>query len=243
MANEKNNQRANQQLTPVTEKQVAASNSTSGTTTEQTPIVTPQPTPAPTPEVTLEPTPKPTSAPSAEPQQSSADEGVSGGLTSTSAITTISDDLEVAIVQLQENGSEASRTLLAGLSKYMENMVPGVPQSKTEGPANQLMLWRTIRGLIEAESEDFGNAWGVMLGLFTKHAEGVFHERYVFRFMDNIAIAAHELSAFQNILDLIRLTADPKTRVSSLKQTDMTRTLAKGFSENGRQRILGFYGM
>jgi hypothetical protein len=69
----------------------------------------------------------------------------------------------------------------------------------------------------------------------------VFNERHAFRFADQWIWDLDELDAYFGLLNLMKLTANPATRVDGLKRVSLQSTLEKGFSEEGRQRITSFY--
>lgn len=156
----------------------------------------------------------------------------------------VANTLESMIEQIKATGTIQAKNTIANLELYMKNMSPGIPLENKDGANYQLKLWKTILSLLEhSKEEDFRQSYGVLLGLFDKHKNDVFHERYVFRFMDSITIDKDESFAFLGILNLIKLTASFLGRKEALKQVDLGRTLGKVFSEQARQKVLAFYGL
>jgi len=217
--------------------------------TTQEPVLSPEPqveslgTQEVSQEPTEAPTPTPTSPPtlSAAPLVQSASDKVptpAGNQHQANALT-----LESVIEGVKRSGSVQANTAINGMEAYIAKMTPNKILDKNEGPNAQSSLWRTLRGVLENTNEEFNQTYSIILGLFEKHKNGVFHERYVFRFMADAPLSKDELFAFQAIINLIKLTADPVSRNSALKQVDIARSLGKVFSENARQRILGFYGL
>lgn len=182
----------------------------------------PAPEPAPTPTVTAAVS---TTVAQVENQQEPAPTG-----------------FDALIAQIKESGTRAQKDLVNSLEHYMVNMKPGKPVNPDEGARHQYVLWKTITGITEtAPVDEFKKLWSILLGYFNQYGKGVFHDRYVFRFSEFWQYDERQLAAFQRILNLLKLTANPKTRAMGLRQVDMNRTLADGFTEEGRQRIVGFY--
>jgi hypothetical protein len=130
------------------------------------------------------------------------------------------------------------------LERYIDNMQPGKPLEKAEIVSNQIALWKTLVTLIEKCEGNFRQSYSVVLGLFEKHKDGVFNERYIFRLMSDVPLPPDDLYAFQALINLIKVTAPVQGRQVALKQNiDMSRTLSKVFSEPARQKLLDFYGM
>ena len=153
-----------------------------------------------------------------------------------------STEFEQLIASMEENGTEQQKHLIYSIKRYIDVMAPGVP---TDGPVSvrhQYTLWKTISAVIEqSPAEEFKKLWNIILAYFHAYKDGVFHERYILRFSEYWHYNIDELNAFQRIINLIKLTADPETRAKSLREVSLSRSLAEGFSEAGRTRLLGFY--
>ena len=191
-------------------------------------VQTPAPTDTPTP--TLAPTVAPTPAPTApvvlNEQQAT--------------VTTLDSTVEA----IKRSDNTPAKFVIAGLETYITNMQPGMPVSRDHAVMHQVGLWNTLHNFVENTEQDFNKIFSTVLGLFHKHKDGVFHEHYVFRVMSDITLDKEEMAAFQVFINLLKVTANPVGRQQALKQNvDISRTLANVFSENARQKILGFYGM
>lgn len=139
-------------------------------------------------------------------------------------------------------GTVAQQNLVAAIERYMDNMKPGKPIAPENGARQQFSLFKIIQGVVNNTSqEEFKKLWAVILAFFNEYKEGVFSDRYIFRFAEYWHHDPKDLAAFQRIINLIKITADPETRSVGLKQVDLTRTLEEGFSEEGRQKVVGFY--
>lgn len=130
------------------------------------------------------------------------------------------------------------------LNQYVAKMRPGIDMTPAEGAVQQKALWRNLKTMLERSTDDeFPGVYSATLAIFKEHADTVFSDRYVMRFMSDVQLDKDEIFAFQAIVNLINKTADPKDRAAMLRQVDMSRTLSRSFSEAARQRVLAYYNM
>ena len=124
---------------------------------------------------------------------------------------------------------------------YMGKMAPKVPVNKDDGSRNQVRLFKSLTTIINTLDTDFNLVFGSALKLFHENADGVFHETHVFRFMEHITLSDIERTAFQRILNLMKLTADPKGRAIAINQINMNATTEFCISEQGKQNLIKFF--
>lgn len=152
--------------------------------------------------------------------------------------TTIQEYLD----DVKVNGTVLQKNLIAALDKYLEDLKPRKPVTVDKGANLQYLFWKTLHSTIEySTQEEFKSLWTIVLAYFNLFKDDAFHERYVYRFAEYWAANEDELSAFQRLLNLIKLTADPKERALGLKQVNVEKSLELIFSEQGRQKLLNFY--
>jgi hypothetical protein len=140
------------------------------------------------------------------------------------------------------NISAAGKIALQNIEDYMEAMKPRKPVTVEAGARHQVALYRAMTSIINNLNEDFKIVYSMMLNMMHKERDGVFHETHIFRFMDNVNLPEKDRKAFQRLINLCKVTADPKGRELALKQVNMEATLEHGITEAGRQKILHFYG-
>lgn len=151
-------------------------------------------------------------------------------------------NLSDIVAQIKKSGTIAQKSLVTSIEAYMTNMAPGKPVKTDDGAKYQYQLWKTIQNLAHnAPVEEFKSLWNLLLMFVNQHKQGVFHDRYLFRFSEYWVHSIEELNGFQRILNLINLTCDPATRALGLRQINMDATLTDGFTDEARQRILSFY--
>lgn len=143
---------------------------------------------------------------------------------------------------MKTGGTQAQKILIASLEKYITDMAPGKPIANDAGARNQYNLWKAISFVVEtAPVDEFKKLWNILLSFFEEHKNGVFGDRYVFRFSEYWLWSQHELNGLHRVLNIIKLTSNPAERAKGLKQVSLDRSLTEGFSDDARQKIITFY--
>ena len=139
-----------------------------------------------------------------------------------------------------ENASILGKILYQNVVDYIAAMAPRKPVLVSDGVRSQVQLFRSLTNIINNLESDFNVVFGSVLQLFNEHSEGSFHETRVFRFFDNIPLSKEESTSFQRLLNLIKVTADPKSRSTALKQVNIAASL-EFVSEKGKQKVMAFF--
>lgn len=158
----------------------------------------------------------------------------------TAPVAKTATDFDNYIAKLKVSGTHLEKAFIAQMEDYIVKMAPGRPVTVQEGASNQLGLWRLIKHTLNTTTE-FNTLYGMLLGYANAHRNGVFHDRYVFRFAEHFTFDPIEINAFQAVLNLVNVTCVPGDRKAVLKQVDMKRTLSMHWSEEARQRVIKFY--
>jgi hypothetical protein len=140
--------------------------------------------------------------------------------------------------------SDKGAGFLHAIAHYMENMKPKKPVTDADGARFQINLYRALTGTINhLEGEDFRKVFTQLLQKFHEHEDGVFGPTRIMRFFETMPLAASERVAFQKLVDMFKLLADPKSREVALKQISFTRALAGGVTEEGRERVKAYFNV
>lgn len=132
---------------------------------------------------------------------------------------------------------------LMRLHDYIQAMQPNKPMDVSRGANHQRTLYRTIMAIVNNSSdEEFHALFTALVEQFTKHASGCFAEEAVMRFADQVPLNPEERKTWYNIVNLLKIIADPKGGELRLRQVDFNKTWTKEVSETARQRILAFVG-
>lgn len=130
------------------------------------------------------------------------------------------------------------------LVSYMAEMAPKKPVTSETGARWQVQLYSVLITLInKIPAEDFEPAFTVLLRTFLVNKDAVFHEKYVYRFMESIPLTNEDdRHAFTYLLHLVKVVADPRGREVALRQVDLNKALKFGVTEVGRQRVFAYLG-
>jgi hypothetical protein len=142
--------------------------------------------------------------------------------------------------------SSEAQTLLKAvqdrLEIYVEKMAPAKTLSQAEGNFQQTQLWRgVIQFLFNQDTETFVVGWGYFLSVVLQHRDACFSPAYINRFRESVQISIEDRRNLERLLHLAYVTADPSSRVLSMKQINMNQILARLPSETMRQKLLEFY--
>lgn len=142
---------------------------------------------------------------------------------------------------LKSTGTSIERSVIARLQKYVTEMAPGIPKTTEEIVAAQRSLWFAITSTLEREHKDFNSCFSIILDFFKAYEKGAFGDRHVYRGSEFLPLPKDQIDAFHQIVNLIKITCESKSRKHALQQVDLERTLAKHFSEGARQKIIAYY--
>ena len=146
-----------------------------------------------------------------------------------------------AILAKMAEGDMLGKTLASILRDYVKVMEPGQIVETTVGARLQSTLWNIIKRVVEADNEIFNPIWKSFLEFVVAHEKGIFSDRYIHRFTGYNTISSEDTVAFCAIINLAKITADPRSRQTALKQVDLGATMDRGFTEQGRNNIIQFY--
>ena len=140
--------------------------------------------------------------------------------------------------------SVLGKTLKQQFDQYVKDMRPRMPLAGNAAARNQVILYRTLITTVNQGGADFQQLWSYFLSKFHElgGVGGVFHEHYLFREFEQLQLSDNEVKAFSRLLNLLKVTADPKGRQAVLRQVDLANTTKYAVAENGRQNIMKFYG-
>jgi hypothetical protein len=159
------------------------------------------------------------------------------------AVMGFTTTLEEDFAKVSKSTNPLVSIIIGNLKQYMFTMKPRQTVSDGVGANMQEMLWRTFFMIIEKGEEDFKDLFSLLLRCFHEYEEGVFNERFVFRFTDNINLPKNQRLGFMRILNLLKLTANPLNRKAGLKQQDIHKTLGDVFTDKGYQNVINFFNL
>ena len=129
------------------------------------------------------------------------------------------------------------------LAEYVEAMRPGREVSANTGMLMQVKLNALIKSVLRQEGEEFVAQLNYLLAAFEEHREGVFGERYVFRFIDSVPLSRGDRTALERLVNLFIVTADAKSRMDALKHVDLAKVAETLQDGKMQERLFQFYSM
>jgi hypothetical protein len=94
---------------------------------------------------------------------------------------------------------------------------------------------------MERDQKEFNSCYSIILDFFKAYEKGAFGDRYVYRGAEFLTMQKDEIEAFQQMVNLIKITCESKSRKHALQQVNLERTLAKYFTEPARQKVVAYY--
>lgn len=149
---------------------------------------------------------------------------------------------ESYIEAMKAAGNLGTKAFISFLDDYVTSMNPARRMTDDVGSQHQMRLWGYISTVVEKTSgEEFTTNWRILLAYANQHAAGVFNPRYVYRFSPAWTRGEDSLNAFNRIIDLVLMTANPATRAEKLRRVALDRALHTSVSPEASQRIVAFY--
>lgn len=164
-------------------------------------------------------------------------------------VATVVNGIEMSVAladvyaQVKATGNQAVILAFNAIFDYMVAMKPGITMPDDTGARNQANLYRAIRAIIENSENDFQISFATLLKLFDEYKEGVFNEKYIFRFIENLTLNMDDQQAYRRIVNLIKIAAPVQGRAEALKQLSFTKSLQYGFTDAGKQKVLTFFNV
>ena len=152
-----------------------------------------------------------------------------------------SDNLTQILALLQQTKNASAINDVNELLDYTKRMAPNKTMTPEAGAANQAGLYSTILNIIDHSGADFSIAFSAMLCIFNEYKNGAFGGAYALRFMESVPLNSLKRKAFIKMVNLLSMTANPKTRKDAMRHIDLKREVLAPFSEESRMRIESYF--
>lgn len=151
-------------------------------------------------------------------------------------------DADVVIENARNSTNQLIKGVAVFLDKYNSSMAPGYSIDPKAGGSLQLNLYTSVNQILaQADYTEFRAAFNVLLAYMSKYAEGIFSERYLFRFAEEWPAGPDKLVHFQAMMNLLKIINNPKERPVKT-YVSLDRTFNTGFTETGKENIMRFIG-
>lgn len=127
------------------------------------------------------------------------------------------------------------------IASYIENMNPRKPMGQEAGSRHQIAFYRTIVQIINSLDADFDKVFTHLLNTINEDKTDVFHERHIYRFFEAMPLPDNERVAYQRLLNLLMVAADPQSRPLVAKQINLDATLAGVITAAGRNNLVNYF--
>lgn len=155
---------------------------------------------------------------------------------------TVTEQSKVSITQPQKGFNPVYKIEL-DLISYAEAMDKKNVMVPEQGGKWQYTLFKTIKNCFTAATQDiFNTEFGTVVNFFQKNKEGIFNEKFIFRFPENWPGSQNEYTQNRRLIYLIIQTSDPKTRRKNMNDINM-EMVAEGMSEVHKQLLFNYYIM
>lgn len=190
----------------------------------------------------LEPTPEPTPAPVVEAPVIAASFTPAPVVTAPKATESSGYVFQNYLNKMKAEGNNTTKNIVVHLEGYMQAMMPGKVTTEAEGVRAQQGLWNALRNMIENSGNDFDQAFSTVVRMFKEHGgpRQVFHEAYVFRFAEHMTMGKEDITAFQSLINIIKLLAKSNSKADAIRQLDVDRALGSTYSEQARNRVIAY---
>lgn len=149
---------------------------------------------------------------------------------------------QAKIAELKQSGTSNQKAVISSLETYIATMNPSMVVTEDNGAKQQYNLFKAIHNVLEnSPPDEFKKTWNIILAFFNEYKNTVFSDRYIYRFSEYWQWSEDHLTAFQRLINIIKLTCEPSTRTAGLRHVDLDRSLAVGISDNARQKVTNFY--
>ena len=151
--------------------------------------------------------------------------------------------IESHLTQLKQTGTGTEKLVIATVEGYLDVMEPPKAPAPAVGAAKQRQLFYMIKTLLEdAAINDFAPAWRLVIHYFATYKAFAIQNAYRFIPPD---VGANQLTvtqaeSFRQIVNLIRLSSDPKV-VPNLRQHVDLNKAAAGFKGTALTKLATYY--
>lgn len=157
------------------------------------------------------------------------------------------DSFEEKIKALRKSGSTMQKLVIDFFDSHMVNLAPGKQVSDKDLYRGQFNMWSMFDTILNHSSDDeFQRLWSMILAMFdrldTQDTPTALADTHIYRGLWMWPNGDKRAQAWQQIVNLIKLTKNQENRQKGLRQVDMEKALRAGFTDKARARLLSFYG-
>jgi len=129
------------------------------------------------------------------------------------------------------------------IQPYLDAMRPNKPITMQEAAEQTESLYRLMESIFKNNTtqEAFNAAWSKFLSIVKQYRDEHFHETKVYRGVPQWSLGNIAYTKFTRLTQLALETCDEGPNSKFLRTINLDRFFTEGFSEEDKQKIMGFY--
>lgn len=151
-----------------------------------------------------------------------------------------STPFEQKIATIMAGDNKRERYVVTFMQEYLKHMSPGVSNDTETGVRMQLLLWRTIKNVVEND-DGFREAFRLLIAYFKEYRNGAFHETYVHRFHPDLTMQPGEITGFTRMVNLLTVAAGLTNKNDIRKFVNLSASFDTALSDSARNRVMNYF--
>ena len=151
-----------------------------------------------------------------------------------------STPFEQKIAAIMAGDNKRERYVVTFMQEYLKHMSPGVANDTETGVRMQLLLWRTIKNVVEND-DGFREAFRLLIAYFKEYRDGAFHETYVHRFHPDLTMQPGEITGFTRMVNLLTVAAGLTNKNDIRKFVNLSASFDTALSDSARNRVMNYF--
>jgi hypothetical protein len=137
-----------------------------------------------------------------------------------------------------------TRSLLQTTLAFSVDLGPGCNVPEAEGARRHILYYRDLQNYFNNAPADFRAGAQMLLRLMNDlRQNGVFSERYLFRFIPNMRMENKDRTGLEMLFTSLVALSQGNGRAQTLKQIDLGKLGEMALNEAGTQNLIGFFSI
>lgn len=159
---------------------------------------------------------------------------------STSKAVDTSTEFQQRIAKIFAGDNKRERYVATFMEDYLKAMSPGVGVSIEDGVRMQMMLWRTMKNVVEND-EGFKEAFRLLIAYFKEYKDKAFHASYIHRFHPDLTMSPGDIEGLTRMANLLTVAAGVKNKGEVRKFVNISASFDSGLTDAARNRVTNYF--
>lgn len=158
----------------------------------------------------------------------------------------LADDLAAAVTAHLSDGniSALSKSVVQSTLDFMRDLGPTCNVDPKDGARRNVVYYRDLQNYINNAPNDFRKGFGMLLRIIADQRKaGVFSQRFLFRFVPFMAMAAKDRRGLEYLFSALADLAPASGRAQALRQVDLNKVGEFSLNGEGAQRLVGYFNI